>query len=641
MSFPPQNPTFRTGSVASVSSNATVVPAPKKQKPYYYHQLFNKVLRQRLRYFDRVSVVLALVVSLLLNLPTGGFWSYLLLVPVKTAALWLGFHLIKSSREIHVRVDYMPYKTLAGRLSGELLNWNFVSVIIGFAISSCIYYLFVYLSFDSFPLAIETKTRGKALVNDELVYYMFFVGFSSVVYSARHVALDLNRLRFKYAVARVNPQSVYMDQWGKFLRNAVVISTVTTFMAPVVYFFTRFLIYRTSLVPLLVLGYSTAIPPFKISFGLFTRLFANSVILTFCWELLNHFFNVYAQVGCLDGKKPLSTFSNDPINTLLTGLRDKNALVRLTAFQELAFLATAEDRKLREPFYIAHNKSNYVWLAILQECSAVVKETCKSITSRPKVPEIQTTDTFEKTSPASIFGNAKPASTNSVLDSLNVDLRSRSVTPPTANRDFYVRQPTKTRSEQLKESLQRIKEEDLSPAQSFLKSAYTQAQALYTTYYKNFLHTAVGYPFRQTVTLDVESRVVNATNFGNALIAMSYLTWNALDEDSQGIVSGSLTDVLVLLEKAISACAEYVDHPPKNLYKPLSGDVQATGMAVLHDLAMECFFQLTVKYNEYLNDLLLPPDVFRLAKLTIDNAIADQQQQMREKAAAGDLTMEI
>lgn len=120
----------------------------------------------------------------------------------------------------------------------------------------------------------------------------------------------------------------------------------------------------------------------------------------------------------------------------------------------------------------------------------------------------------------------------------------------------------------------------------------------------------VGAAFRHTPERTVLAKIGDKASFGNAVVAGAYLVIHARDEDSVGDAAGLLTETMVLLQRVVGVCEQ---------------ELAVEELAELHDLAMECFFRVAVAYNAYLLDLLLPPEVYRLAKQVIDAAIEENK----------------
>ncbi|EGV63510.1 hypothetical protein CANTEDRAFT_114312 [Yamadazyma tenuis ATCC 10573] len=375
----------------------------------------------------------------------------------------------------------------------------------------------------------------------------------------------------------------------------------------------------------------------------------------FAWEMVNHFFNVYASIGCLDGKKPISTYSSDPINTLLSGLRNtdpNNQLSKLTALQELAYISTVntpEGVKLRTAIYSAHSTNRFIWPAILDECTILIKQTTQRINYRSSADakvlqksQLQVKDDI-RSDQSGIFGNSFVMNTERLPDSNVrsydelVDASKKVGAKPTqSNQQKYFELIDKhlliPLNRLLASLLSESKAKDESVVVAKLKPVIKQVLNVVEVYRNNFLATSLGIPFRVSLKRDTESRVLNAVNYGNAVISVANLLVHAIEEDRNFSISNQhISDALNLLERPIRGCAVYVDHLPASVFLTLGqrkADVVHSKhlITLLHDLTLFNFKLLCVAYNYKLNDLLLSAPCFKLAKRVIDEEIATRQK---------------
>lgn len=632
---------------------------PKRITSYQHY--FSQVYRKRIRYVNRVALLAALVLSVLLQLPYGNFWWTLAAgayrVPVLFVALWA----VKLARQHNSVVEYSTAKTLAAQVVASVCSRTFVSTHAFFTASS---YLLCGVFLAQLPLVLQyyvlaKEYRLQPAINDAWVYFWFHAYFASLLYSVQHVVFQRNRLLFRYGVYAVRPGSVLFAGAGLLLGNALGFTLVSSVVAPVLYFVARSAIYRLNWLVWTVLLLDAATPPFHIGFGTWLNVAYVLFFLFLAWEAINHTFNIYATIGCLDGKEPICSASEDPVATLLSGLRDvdpANQISRLSSFQELAYLATAtgpDADKRRNAIYNTQAKSSFVWPAILDECALVIKDTSSRVNYRSKsdlaaLEAVALRDDskalFANDSKDKIFGNS---------DTFANDTTNIAVSAASSPIKKYDAQPKLV---QLLSKLPLAKaayDVVWLPLSAWLAAYLTPqvhkptsfvqkmsaVRASIAAYHKQFLASNVGALFRITPKRDAESRVVNPANFGNAVIALSGLLMHAVEEDRNLTITNShISEVLNLLERPIRACANYTDMLPASVY--LAPGESEDGneprhhlVALLHDLTMNEFFCLCVKYNYKLNDLLLSLRAFKLAKWVIDASIAQQQKMTKTNMA--------
>lgn len=336
---------------------------------------------------------------------------------------------------------------------------------------------------------------------------------------------------------------------------------------------------------------------------MFVYLAVVDFLLISSWNLVNHLFEIYATVGCINKGKPLSSLSKEPVTTLLSGLRDsKRPLVRVTAFQELAYIATLDEFKLREFLYTAQYRDSFVWTAVLDECSREIDEAYKRLRARPKVLKNETSSVGSFTKP-NIFGNSLTTSKNLDLDKIpHYALKSETLVSPT-------KKPTKHSFSMANNDMEPI------DIQKFFKPVVDLVKKEYNT----FQNSRFGEPFKSTIEREAGTRIVNELNLGNALISIAQISLNAEFEDKKNIVISNLPEVLLLLEKIISSTKLFTE---TNQLK----EGAKNSVTEIHDLSLRLFFELVVKYNHMLSDFALSQPVFNLSKWCIDLAIEQQKE---------------
>lgn len=641
-----------------INMSGSIKAPPKRVNSYQYY--FSKVYEKRLRYWNKISFLLALAASAILAFPYMSiFRNIVYTLTFRAPLIYGGLYLVKICRNGNSTVSYTTNKTLARQLARSVFSRRYLISLAYFTASAFVLYgLFMaQLPLWSKYSVVAKEFRKRPAINDEWVFFWFHAYFVALAYTFQHIVFQRNRLLFRYGVNHVKPDLVLFSKAPALVGHAVLFNSVTLISSPVVYWVIRLVIYKINWMVFAVLGLDLSVPRFHIGIRTLFNVSFVSFVVFFLWEVVNHVYDTYATIGCLDGKKPISSYSEDPVSSLLLCLRDvepETQIARLTAFQELAYIATTNDPegvKRRKDIYSAHSVAGFVWPAILDECALVIKETSSRVNyrsqsdmnalrgSQPVKPE----ETIEENKDSFLFGNSFNASadtTQPMVDASSSPLRRYE--EPAAKSSFI------TRLE--KHSLGKlVVAQIIVPAQKFL-SGYLNPQAsrprpqtvtnklallqkYYTEYRNELLDSSIGVFFRITLKKDTESRVVNPVNYGNAVIALLGILIHAVEEDRNNTVTGAhISEVLNLLERPIRACANYTDILPASIYLTAEQreNEQATKhhlVALLHDLTIQEFFQLCVKYNYKLNDLLLSSRAFKLAKWVIDASIAQQQKE--------------
>lgn len=640
-----------------------MVKMTKEVRNATYHYFFSKVLAKRFKFVNNIICILSFLLSEILAIPFGNFWITIpLSIFVRGPLNSLSFYLIRKCRDWNSTVEYSSNKTLGLQIIRTFLSLRYFYTLSLYLVSAFLFaltYLF-QLPYRSNYYNVSKIYEKKPSVNDEWLYYWYYIAFVAFLYSTQHLVFQRNRLKFEYGVSKIRPENSLWRNTPILIVNAFILNAITFILAPLIYIVARKLIYKLNILFFLIMGLDTK--PLSLGITLrnlkYTSFFSANVY--FAWEVLNHVYEVYATIGCLDDSKPISTYSSDPLNTLLSGVRNVDPecqLSRLSAFQEFAYIATSNDPsaiKLRHAIYNAHSKVGYLWLAILDECSLVIKEytlrvnfrTSSDITALKKSllglkDELNTTANTEE-----IFGNSFSSGNDFNGRLLNGGRLQ--------NYDDVFKPPNQTKYEDnssyiikvlekkfpfivkgAKSFLLQLEREESSTSKTIIGKAKSQARHLsqiYEFYRERFLSTEFGILFRITIRRDTESRVLNPVNYGNAVITLANLTMHAIEEDKKNTVTNThIAEILNLLEKPIRASSNYAEVMPASVYvsKAQRSDPKLAKqhlIALLHDLTMSEFFQICVKYNHRLNDLVLLPRTFKLAKWAIDVAIAQQHK---------------
>lgn len=620
-----------------------------------YHHLYTRVLDKRLRHVSRIALLAAPPFSAWLYLPHT-LWKWaLLLALLRAPALFVAFWLVQRCRRVNSTVDYSQAKTLAAQMA-SLADRRFASVFFHFCASAAIVYG-VFLS--QMPLCsqyfvLSKEFRPRPLVNDEWTYFWFHTVFCAWLYAAQHLVFQRNRLAFEFGVQAVKPRAVLFLSMASLAGNAVLFTVLSLVSAPFVYFVLRSAIYRANWLLLAVLRLDSAVPPFHISFGTLLNVAYVSFATFLAWEFLSHCFSTYATIGCLDGSQPISAASPDPVATLISGLLDveaDSALSRLTAFQELAYIAVSKDgEKMRNIIFNVHEKGPHVWPAIMDECSLVIKALSSRVNFRSKsdLAALKKADLAVPDEPAApakdehLFGNSFDTANDTTQFAITATSspKKEALEPPKSTPLMSVLGRLLTLQQSAQPLFAHLTKKHLLTTKLPFNPGEIRKNVIGTaTFYREqFLASLLGAFLRITLKRDAESRVVNTVNYGNAVIALSGLLAHAVEEDrSHTVTSAHISEILNLLERPIRSCSNYTDILPASVYLTPQQKGSETLrklhlVAVLHDLTMTEFFSLCVKYNYKLNDLLLSARAFKLAKWVIDASIAQQQKQEKETA---------
>lgn len=630
-----------------------------------YDHYFKKVYSRRIRYVDKINVLLSIALSVLIKVPYGHFWWNLVATIYRVPIIYLSLWLVKKSRIGRSPVVFSSAKSLAEQVARSLFSRQFL-VICGFYIASglTIFTLFIF----QIPLKKEFRViakeyRRKLAVNDEWVFYWFHCFFIAFVYALQHLVFQRNRLHFRFGVNSTKPGSELSLNIPGLFGNAVVFNVVSTAFSPIVYFAVRSYVYRANWFVFTLLSVDPSVPRFHISFATLANVSFVSYFIFSSWEFVNHVFGIYATIGCLDGNKSIAGYSSDPAGTLLSGLRDMNLdhqLTRLTAFQELAHIACSlesESIERRNSIFNGHPKGSSIWSAILDECFLVIKDVTSRINYRtsadmealkaalvPLEGDGMKGYTHVRAQPENyFFGNSTAVGANEPASLENTAGFSplKRYDEPNANQksspvmrflnDNLLFESWRLRlTGIIKRHVVAFVDPHIS-ATPGLGHKLSSAKKMISYYRNQFLASKAGVIFRTTVKRDAESRVVDPVIYGNAVVALAGFLMHAIEEDRKGTVTdANISEVLNLFERPIRSCLNYTDMLPSSIFHPKGDELKQHLIALLHDLTMNEFCLLCFKYNFKLNDLLLSSRAFKLAKSVVDASIAQQQRRRQD-----------
>lgn len=621
-----------------------------------YLSLFEQVQRKRLRYVNRVIIPLACVISFLLKAPYKDARGSLLLWLFQMPCLCISFILIKLCRNLNYKIEYLRAKSVFQQVKDSIASRNFLITTTYFTVSAILFYG-TFLC--QLPLLLEyyvlsKEFRKKPVVNDQWIYFWFHGIFCAIVYSCQHLIFQRNRLRFKFGVSYVKPQTVVFTNLPRIFFTTILITVYVSFTSPIIYAWARPLIYKLNWIVFFVISLDTNIPPLEIGFQNYFSVSFAGFLLCLSWEIVNHVYAIYASIGCLDGKTLICSKSLNPLETLILGLRDvtpQNQLSRVTAFQELAYISSNDNLAcvgLRKSLFATSRNRTSLWSAILDECTLLINEASLRINYRTKADldalkslgEIDSQNPGDKkTNQERIFGNSEvvqPLEKQALRSEGPISEKSKDSIPTIVlkpNKGFW----TLKVFELIKKYIWNF---IYSPSES--SSVHLNIQALRDWIHsqeQHFLSSNFGLPFRINLKQDAMSRMLEPIKCGNAIIALSGILLHAVEEDRYNTVTDqSISEVFNLLERPIRSCTNYINVPPASVFlteaqKKSPENRNHLFIALLHDLAMREFINLCIKYNYKLNDLLLTPKAFKLAKWVIDASIAQQLQQNQSRAA--------
>lgn len=522
-------------------------------------------------FYYRLSVIIAIIFTFSISLP---FNSKLYSYPLKLMLLWLGYFIIQHARSITTTTDSNISPNIVFRSISLLNNKNTYILFTSFLINYSIAAIILFCQLNSLKYYIQTPTKTiKPFINDNFLYLCFTTLISSIIFTLDFLFSEYNILRVKIGVFRQEPFDYLKNQpFIKIFITSILKNLIYSLTIPLLYrLIFRDYFFHIFLKPLVfITGLNNQLPRSDINYSTLFTISFYFWLTYLSLILLNELFNAYALIGCLNIDKQITNYSKTPISTLLSGMKDfKNPLIRLTAFQEIAYLSTSNNFLDRQIFYRADN-----WTLLLSEFFLILTNTAKSSKSDLSTLDgssiIQFKDLIEKKLNINVNNNV--SNTNSKKDILSNDIKSQ---------------------------LSILSTDILQIVNSFV--------------YGN-------------VETQSNKRIPNKEIVGFSIIALSEILINAKIEDKSNSIINTLPDCLTILTKVYKGTSEFLNYQIK--VNKIDEDIlENTSIKIINDLSLSYFFKIVINYNNLLNDLLLPPEVFKLAKWCTDMALEQQKEQ--------------
>jgi nucleoporin NDC1 len=637
-----------------------------------YRSIYEKVYSKRMRFYTHLSGIVAALMSLVVGLPFHRGFRGFIVYPVISILLWFGYFVLKKTRTATVTVEEPRASSKIQKIVSALSSSNSYILLAGFIFNSFLISAIIYtLSDSSLSYYIETATKTvKPFVNDNFSFMCFYTIASCLIYSIHFIIAEKYIIHIPIGTFRQEP----IDYLRKLphctiLMNSLIRSFFMALTIPLIYHtFMRGFFFQTFLKPLIIIsGLNNQLP--RSNFQIFTWLKVSfySALTDLVYEILSQLFNAYALVGCLDVNKPLSHYSETPIQTLLSGLQDhKNPLVRVTAFQDLAYLLTSNDFQNRQAFYRADN-----WKLILSELFFILTNAARS--ARSDLPKLTQDDELKRErmkhlkKQSSIFGNLNSYKNNLDFDfdfEVNeVDLSSIPKFKLTSEAKIAARENGETFLD-AKSDAEKIfahsqvnapevssrSDKEISDLLLKLNEKLVKGYQALNTSLKKYLNVSVLDESKSvdsqtkdlkhqaiflvddlmnlisqfmfgTIQEQSSKRIRNKEVVGFSIIALSEMLIHAKIEDKNDAVLSTLTDCLTILTKVYKGTSEFL------MAQTIDISVEEFSIKEINEIALSYFFKVVIYYNSVLNDLLLPPEVFRLAQWCTDMALEQQREQ--------------
>lgn len=598
---------------------------PLKQQ---YHVLAAKVHRQRLSFYNRIAAL----GSLLLTFIIGVNYFERMLLPLIVLVIWGVFVLFRYSLDLSVEVQGSKASNRLESIIVNVFSKRFALIF------SVVWLNFVIISsINHFQpkntpwIYHETPTNTiKPFLNGNFTMFLFNTFVFSLIFTWVFIIGERYRLDYKELSYRQEPIAYLKGL--PFLE--ITIGTlgacfIISISLPILFWGLKDILFNVVMYPtVLFFGLNSNQAKDSSSMKTFINDTFINIMIYILLTSLTYLYNAYATVGCLVVDKPISSYSETPFLTLVNGLNDlDHPLARLTAFQELLFIATTPNIKTRDVIYRSGN-----WAVLLDIFGFILSNTAKS--ARSDLPKRIITDDVKSKNVAnqvSIFGNLSAYKNtfddgsinikNDLLDDGDITIIKRGGDPSELFQKKTIIEANKPKDEL--NSIKRMIIKWVNSMENQLNDLVLQYQNKISNLIKNgstsnqvkiinSILTSIHSLFYGNPQYQAQKRLQNKYIVELSVESLTEIMIHCKGEEQKDIVYNTLTESLILLAKVYKGTSQFIKNYPNS---------DDNDISELNQLTIKNFYKLVVFYNSCLNDLILPPEVFKLAKWCTDLAV--------------------
>ncbi len=334
-------------------------------------------------------------------------------------------------------------------------------------------------------------------------------------------------------------------------------------------------------------------------------------------------------MGCLHHGKLLTSKSNDPNGTLITGLKNyKNPFTRLMAFQELYYISI-NDKKRRITIFKDIERPITIWKSILKECIDVIDGSKNEIEKSIKSNKINNNKSIKN---LQNINNKQNTELNNPIKK-NIFLPEKSETTHKILIQFQDPKAIKSKFvlNYLINSFQIFK--------NYINNYYLNSNLI-----NNFLKSSIGILFRKTIQRNIKKKINNTNKKRNfkilnlAILSLSFLTIRSYDEDKFGILQNDISFILknfknfIIILKKFKSSSYFIneihwsDIKSKELL--IKNEKNKINLKII-DLILNClefgFHDIIFQFVDYLDVMDLEDEVKHMA-LKLINSIDEVEE---------------
>lgn len=597
---------------------------PLKQQ---YHTFAAKVHAQRLAFYNRIAALIALGVTFVI----GAMYFERTLLPLIALVIWAGFVLFRYALDVSSETNG---SNAANKLESVIMNIfskRFILILSVVWFNFCLISSINHFQPTNSPWVyheIPTNTI-KPFLNGNFTMFLFNSFTFSLVFTVVFVIGERYRLHYKELSFRQEPVEYLKSlPFLEITTSTSIVCLITSVSLPIVFWLIKDVLFNVFMYPIiLTLGLNSQQPQKSNSMSTFVSDTFMNIIIYISLTALTYLYNAYATVGCLVVDKPISSYSETPFLTLVNGLNDlEHPLARVTAFQELLFMATTPNIKTREVLYRSGN-----WAVILDILVFILSNTAKSARSDlPKSVLNRDEKSKDVANQVSIFGNLSAYKNTfdnddfnfkkDLIDDGDITVVKRGVDPSDLFQKKTILEVNKPNGNgaisdkvtKLINAMENKLNDLVLEYQKKLVDLIKNGSASNHVKIINSLLISIHSLFYGNAKYQAQKRLQNKYIVELSVEALAEIMIHCKGEEQRDVVFLTLTESLILLAKVYKGTSQFIKNYPNS---------EDNDISELNQLTIKNFYKLVVFYNSSLNDLILPPEVFKLAKWCTDLAV--------------------
>ncbi|PRT55805.1 Nuclear envelope protein ndc1 [Wickerhamiella sorbophila] len=543
------------------------------------------------------------------------------------SGLMAAIMVVLLARKVRIATYSQYYPSLAWEIGRKLLAPSYLSLAAAYSLSAVIYiWLFASGSSPLFevikvelpptppglPKNLNASPHGDLrVVNQEFCFRHHFAIYVGFVYAAYHLIAGFDVLGSEVRIEA--PWRQLKSSAQKTLVSGFVASSAIVGSWILVYSASHNYVHKLYKVFGLNIQGQTEFPSIKVISGASYHFFG----LVMIWTIANSAFRVYMSLGPYHRGHTISSPSQDPNGSLLSGFQHRSgSLTQLTAWQELLFIARRDEQR-RKSIFKDVDSDRVVWKLIRAEYAKLVGTTVQSLEAKPK-PAEKVPQGTSKASDA--LAHAAHMSSSCLFTRPATTTTVEQLKPETKN--VFVRariSPSMRLIDQMQDPSAQRSQDAIRWLGVAIPDLKKPLLACMSQTHRKFLLSSVGKPFRHTSQRQAHKLIPQCGLLSLALESVSGLIVASHDEDPFGYVQVDIAATLAQLDTLLSLLDKVMKRD-KSQWEDVA--VQAGlvepdfgPLLTVHQSAVSAFDSIATRFGIYFDDLKVNDAVKKRAGL--------------------------